>query len=111
MTGTFVGKSLADGTLPNAQAAIYTSPAATVTYVSSVSLYCDTATPQTVVLYIKRSGGTARKWRRYVFNEQHDHAEVLESGARIVLAAGDAIEAVSTTASVVPYTITGVTET
>ena len=62
------------------------------------------------MLYIKRSGGTARKWRRYVFAQQHDHAEVLENGARVVLAAGDAIEAVTTTNSVVPFVITGVEE-
>jgi hypothetical protein len=107
----FTGKSLADGFVASSQGALYTVPAVTTAYLSSLSLFCDTATPQTVQLYLKQSGGTARKWRRYVFNQQYDHAEVFENGARLVLQAGDTVEAVTTTASVVAYFITGVEET
>jgi len=107
---TFTGKSLADGLLTTSVDALYTVPAATVAYVGSLSLFCDTATPQTVQLYIKRAGGTARKWRRFVFNQQYDHADVFENGARIVLAAGDEIDGVSTTGAVVAFVVTGVEE-
>jgi len=110
MSGTFTAQSLDNGFVSNSQAAIYTVPASTVLYLNSLSLFCDTATPQTVQLYLKKSGGTARKWQRYVFSEQYDHADAAE-GSRITLSAGDTIEAVTTTASVVAYFITGVLET
>jgi len=105
----FTGKSLADGTVANTQTAIYTVPASTVAYISGISLYCNTATPQTVAMYVKRSGGTARLIAHYIFSQQHDHVpNVLDD--RLVLAAGDAVEAITTTAAVVPYVVTGVEE-
>ena len=105
----FSGKALADGTLPTSQTAIYTVPAATVTYVKSLSLFNDNAAQQTIVLYLNVSG-SARKWRRYVL-AQNESAEVLEGGETVILNTGDTIEAVTTTAAAVPYVITGVEET
>lgn len=109
MPGTFTGKALADGTLAIAAAAIYTVPGSTVAYVKSISLFNDNAVTQTILLYLNTTG-TARKWRRYVLLE-NESVEVLTGGETVVLAAGDTIEAVTTTASVVPFTITGVEET
>lgn len=109
MAGTFTTAVLADGQLPSTQGAIFTGPAVTVTYVKRISLFNTNAAQQTIDLYLNVSG-SARRWRRYVLN-QHESAEVLETGDAIVLEAGDTIEAITTTASAVDYYVCGVKET
>lgn len=109
MPGSFTAKSFADGTLPNAQGAILTVPASTWYYIKQISLFNSNAAEQTILLYLKQAGGTARLWRRYVL-AQNESAEVLEDGVVVTLEANDTIEAVTTTASAVPYFITGVQE-
>jgi hypothetical protein len=110
MAGTFTPKSLGDGRLSNSQSAILTVPANTWYYVKQLSLFNTSATTQTISIYLKQSGGTARRWRRYVL-EQNESAEVLEDSVVLTLEAGDAIEAMTTTNNVVDYFITGQQET
>ncbi len=109
MAGTFTTAVLSDGQVPSTQGAIITGAAATVTYVKRISLYNTNAAAQTIDLYINVSG-TARRWRRYLLN-QNESAEVLENGDAVILEASDTIEAVTTTASAVDYYCCGVKET
>jgi hypothetical protein len=109
MAGTFTTAVLADGQLPRTQGTLFTGPAVTVTYVKRISLFNTNAAAQTIQLWLN-VGGTPRKWRRYVLNED-ESAEVLETGDAIILEAGDTIEAITTTASAVDYYICGVKET
>ncbi len=109
MAGTFTTAVLADGQLPNTQTAIFTGAASTITYVKRISIYNTNAAQQTIDIYLNVSG-TPRKWRRYVL-DQHQSAELLETGDAIVIEASDTIEAVTTTASAVDYYICGVKET
>ena len=109
MAGTFTTAVLADGQLPSTQGTLFTGPAVTVTYVKRISLFNTNAAAQTIQLWLN-VGGTPRKWRRYVLNED-ESAEVLETGDAIILEAGDTIEAITTTASAVDYYICGVKET
>lgn len=104
----FTAKSLADGQLPSSQGAVYTVPGSTKAYVRNLFLYNTNAASQTITLWVKRSGGTARKFRTAALATD-ESADVLESP--LVLSAGDSIEAVTTTATAVDYFIAGVEET
>lgn len=107
MSGTFTGKSLADGQVASTKGTIYTVPGSTVGYVRSITLFSNHASSQTVNLYVKRSGSTSRQLRRFTLTQY-------ESGyfdLPLVLAAGDVIEADTTNATSVDYLITGVEET
>lgn len=106
----FTAGTLSDGQLATSIGALYTVPGATKAYVKALVLFNDNAAQQTIVLYIKRSGGTRRKWRRFVL-EQNETANPIEEGGSITLSTGDAIEAITTTATAVDYTVTGVLET
>jgi hypothetical protein len=110
MASVFTAKTLADGTLPNSLGTLYTVPADTKTYVKFFSLFNPNSTQQTVVIYLKKSGSTARRIRRFIF-EQNQSADVIEQGGSLQLSEGDVIQGVTTTASVVDYYITGVEET
>lgn len=105
----FAAKALGDGQLSDSQAAIYTCPLNTVAYVKSITLFNTGASIETVILWINRSG-TPRKWRQYIFGA-NEHADVLGGASSIILEAGDTIEAMTTTAGTVDYTISGVEET
>lgn len=114
MTRQFDSGTLAAGQVSNSQAAIYTAPSGggdVAVYVRSLSLYSTNAAAQTLKLWVKRSGGTSRRWRpRFVF-AQDESAEVLDEGNVLLLSPGDAIEAETTTNNGVDYVITGVVET
>src|SRR5580765_187677 len=98
----FTAALLGKGTVSNSQAALYTSTGVK-TYVRHIGLFNTSATPQTVVIYIK-SGGTSYELARYVFSQQYDHEpNVLDEP--VLLSSGDSIEAVTTTAAVVKYTV------
>lgn len=97
---------LADGQLPTAQTAIYTSPANTKTLVSKLTLYNTNAAAQTIDLWINISA--ARRFRRVVL-EQNESADVLAGEEEIVLGSADTIEALTTTATAVDYYIGGET--
>jgi hypothetical protein len=109
MSGTFNAKVLGDGFLAAARAAIYTVPAATVAYVKQLYLFNENAATQTVELWLN-TNGTARKWKRLSLPQNYS-ADILEEGESIQLQAGDTVEAATTTAAAVPFTITGVEET
>lgn len=104
---TQTGKALADGHLPTSQGALYTCPAATVTYISEIELFQEHATPQTVTIWIKRDG-TARK-SMYRASWAQNCRAVRNRG--LILEAGDTIEGVTTTATAVAYAISGTEET
>lgn len=109
MAGTFAAKVLSDGFLAIAQAAIYTVPASTVAYVKQLYLFNVNAATQTVILYLNTSG-TARRWKTLTL-ALNESADIFEDGESTTLQVGDTIEAVTTTASAVAYTTTGVEET
>ena len=110
MAGTFIGDTIADGQVAAAEAPIYTVPASTVAYVKQVAFYNTNALSQTLDLWIKKSGGTARKLRRFVM-DQHESLDLLDSGETLELSAGDAVEAATTTAGAVDFVVMGVEET
>lgn len=105
----FTANYLADGTLPTSAADLYMGPASTAVYVKRLSLFNTNAAEQTIDLWLQHSGGTARRWRRYVL-AQNESAEVLEAGDAVHLEAGDKIRAITTTAGAVDYYMTGVKE-
>lgn len=109
MAGTFAVLAPVDGQLPNSKAAILTVPGATSYYLKTFFLFNTNAATQTILLYIN-SSGTSRQFARIVL-AQNESADIIEQGESIELAAADTIEAVTTTASAVDYTITGVKET
>jgi hypothetical protein len=105
----FTAKRLADGTLPTSEGSLYTAPADTVAYVKRVSIFNSNSVEQTVMIYLQASGGSSRRWRRYVL-AQNESAEVLEAGDSVHLGEGDSIRAATTTSGAVDYYITGVEE-
>ncbi len=105
----FTSASLADGQIAAADAAIYTVPALTKAYIKTVTIFSTHAATQTVILRIKRSGGTARKWKIFAL-DQNESGEAIESGSSLQLSAGDEIRAETTNATSVDFLITGVLE-
>lgn len=98
-------KILADAQLPNTQTAAYTVPASTSCIVSSISLVNTDVAAQTINVWVKKSGGTAR------LVSPKDHS--LAAGARYAdvlayaLATGDSIEWQAQTAAKVDGLISG----
>ena len=107
MAGTFTGKSLAEGQVATSEGDLYLVPSSTVGYVKKLHLFNTSATTQTCDVYIKRSGLTTRRIRRVVL-AQYESAELENIGP---LAAGDAIRALTTTATVLDFVATGTEET
>lgn len=105
---TFTAGELANGTVTNSQATILTA-AALCTYVKHLSLYNTNAAQQTVQLWLKHSAGTARKWKRFVL-QQDEQVDVIEGGEAYMLANGTVIQAQTTTNGGVDFWIDGVTE-
>ena len=107
----FVGQSLADGQLPSSQAAIFTVPASNRAIVNYIHLHNTGTGPETVTLWLKRSGSTARVFIREPALEADATLFPLEPSEEFTLSAGDTIEAQTTTATTVDYFITGALET
>lgn len=98
------GKILANGQLPAAKGTLYTVPVATRAIIRNVTLAVIANPPQTVVLYVKKSGGTSRKiGQAELGTDEFAHEEGIET-----LEAGDEIEGQSTNAASTDYTILGV---
>lgn len=104
---SFSGNSLAAGQVAAAQATIYTSSAKSI--LKQLDFFNVAVTQETLSVWFKRSGGTARQIGRAVL-QQNESAKVLSEGETIVMSAGDTIEADATNASAVDFTITGATE-
>lgn len=103
----FDGKSLADGQVAAAKATIYTCPGGTHAYVKHMKFHNTGGGTETLIVYVKRSGSVSRVHFRAVLST----LETAEELAPISLAAGDVIEATTTTATTVDYTLTGAEET
>ncbi|HSV90924.1 MAG TPA: hypothetical protein VLH80_07475 [Nitrospiraceae bacterium] len=110
MSGNFAPLPVANGQLPNSQAAILTCPAGMNYYVKQLYLFNNNAATQTIFLYLVPNGGTQTTWHRIVL-AQNESAHVLEDAESVTLTPGDAIQAVTTTAAAVDFTFTGVQET
>lgn len=104
---TLTPKFLANGQVASSKGTIYTVPASTTTMFTSMTFYNTSATTQTVIVYLKASGGTSREIGRAVL-EQYEMLEIEKGKA---LEASGVVEAETTTASVVNYTVCGVEET
>lgn len=109
MAGTFTAKSLADGQVSTSEAALYTVPAATTAYIKQVTLCNVNAVTQTIDVWIRRSGGTSRKVRRFEL-AQHESADLLDDGDTFEFSTGDSVRAATTTDSAVDFVVMGVEE-
>lgn len=101
---------LAEGALPIAQEAIYTVPIGlAAAYVKQLLLYNSNAAAQTITLWLVTESGTPRPFRQLVL-AQDQSAVVFEHGESVTLEESHQIQAQTTTAAAVSYTITGVEE-
>lgn len=105
-TRTFA--ALADGQLPSSKGTIYTVPASTIVLPTLLVMVQTSATPQTIEIWLNKTGAS-RRYLRIEGVVQYDRIELHFAGE--VLEAGDLVEAASTTANVVDYTLSGVKET
>lgn len=110
MAGTFAAKSIADGQVAAAEGAIYTVPASTTAFVKQVTFFSTAAGAQTLIVWIRRSGGTSRKIRQFTL-AQNESVDFLDDGDTLQLSTGDAIRASTTDATSVDYVVMGVEET
>ena len=102
----YIAGSLADGFVAIATGTIYTSAAKTI--IRNL-IFCNiNAAPQTINLFITRSGGTRRQIYRFIL-AQWESVTTLSGGGVLLLANGDIIEADTTTASAVSYVVGGAT--
>lgn len=100
---------MADGQVATTWGAIYTAPGSTKAILRSVDFFNTNAATQTLEIRIIRSGGTARQTIRIELL-QNETARLLTDSEVLVLSTGDAIQAQTTTATAVDFTITGATE-
>jgi len=101
----FLAKLAADGQLATSTAAIYTVPTNTAAYVRTMKFHNTNAATQTVNLFINGSGTNRKTYRFQLL--QNDTAVVDDA---YTLEAGDSIQADTTTASAVDFSIHGVEE-
>ena len=106
MSGTFTPKVLYEGQLPNTKTTLYTVPASTKAYISSMNGYNTNTTTETVLIYYK-PGSTSRVQYRAALVQDGS----MKVGPGDVLEAGDIIEGETTTATKVDFVIMGVEET
>lgn len=99
-----VPKIIADGQVAAAKASVYVVPGGKQAIIRTVSFSNVTATVQTVLLYVKRSGSTSRLFSRAVLSA-NEFAHEEEIGT---LGPGDEIEMATTNAASVDFTIMGV---
>ncbi len=101
------GKILANGQLPAAKNTLYTVPPLTRAIIRNVTLSHFANGTQTVILYIKKSGGTSRKIGQCMIGA----SEFANEDGVETLDAADEIEGESTNAASVDYAILGVEQT
>lgn len=96
-------KILAAGQVANSQGVIYT---ATEQVCVKSALFAQTsATPQDLVVWLKKAAGTARRIAQADDLPQGYKLEVADKD--IYMGAGDTLEAATTTAAVVDFTVRG----
>jgi hypothetical protein len=99
-------KNLANGQLPSSLGDLYTVPTGTSAIIRSITLVNTNTTDETVNLYYLQSGGTAR--RILPKDLKLTAGNSLTVDVILTLGAGDKIQGVTTTASVVDFVISGV---
>ncbi|MEE9366810.1 MAG: hypothetical protein V3W44_09000 [Dehalococcoidales bacterium] len=104
----FVGSSLAAGQVATSWATIYTSTGAK-TVMKSADFLNIHALTQIVEVRVVFSGGSGREVGRAKLEVDEKYA-LLSEGEVLVMSSGDTIEAQTTTASAVDFTLTGATE-
>lgn len=106
------GRTLADGMLVqnNVRQVVYTVPDGMSTRISWMSVFnIDGAVSVQVTVFVRRFG-EVRRISRVVLDAGGGHARVIDSSENLVLAEGDAIEAVAVTADDVEFTVSGIEE-
>jgi hypothetical protein len=95
---------LADGQLASSKTTIYTVPASTKAIIRTVVFSHVSGGTQTTILYVKPSGGTSRVFSRAVLaTNEFSHEDDIGT-----LDTGDQLEAQSTDASSVDFSVMGV---
>jgi hypothetical protein len=108
---TYTPGSLASGQVASSVGAIYTATSPIIAaFIQRVTFFNNSATPQTIILYIHQAGNTRRAVRQWVL-AQYESAAWPDEGVACDLSTGDTLDAITTTASQVDYTVTGVTGT
>lgn len=105
---TLAIKQLAQGQLPSSTGDLYTIPAGTQALIKTIKLVNTSTGTETVNLYLKPSGGTARRIIPRDLQFQAGYLLVVDD--ELTLEAGDKLQGDTTTASKVDYTISGVEE-
>lgn len=99
-------KILADGQVAAVKTTIYTVPVATTAVIRTVAFVNVAVTTETVQLYYKPSGGTSRKFSQaQIAANEFAHEEDIGT-----MEAGDELEAETTNATSVDFTVMGVEE-
>ncbi len=96
--------SLADGQVATTKGTIYTSSG--ISYIKSMLFHNSGASTETLELFIKRSGSSSRA----IATVELAIGEYMVWDDPISLSSSDVIEASTTSATSVDYTITGATE-
>jgi len=105
---TLAIKSLADGQLPATTGDLYTVPASTRALIKTIKVVNLNTTAETINLYLKPSGGTARCIIPKNLSLGAGYLLVVDD--ELTLEAGDKLQGSATTAAMVDYTISGVEE-
>lgn len=100
-----IPQSLAAGQVADSVGTIFTATGPTV--LTAFTLYQSSATPQTINVYVTRSGGSRRQLFRFAAVAQYVTSVVLSEGEVLSLSSGDIVEADTTTAAVVDYYLSG----
>jgi len=108
---------LAEGTIPATRAVILETGTSASNFrtdvirfnkadITKITMFNNISTEQTVILSVKKKFGALRKLRQYIL-KINESAEYLEPGESLSLNAGDVLEAETTTADAVDFTVYG----
>lgn|SRR5574343_19835 len=98
-------KNLGTGQVASSEGDIYACPASTSAIIKSITFVNTKTTTETLNVYFKKTGGTSRLLTPKDLQLLAGYSLVFDND--ITLSAGDAIRAVTTTASKVDYNIFG----
>lgn len=104
----FTGKSLADGQVATTWGTIF-APSGVKAMIKSADFFNGNVTTQTLEVAITRSGSSRRQIAR-VSLAQNELLRLITDGDLLQLSSGDVLEAQTTTAAAVDYTLTGADE-